>query len=184
MQVPLPHRRASNGCPPHSGDLPSSRYSPSAGRPHADTPHITGSAQGRHHDTATAERRATFVIVNGQVSHGHGQLCADVGSGPIRTAGNHMPPGSTGPAVGLRVVPWVVSGLARVGMHGFPPALPGFAGRAGEVAEVAGLLEKYRLVTVTGPSAGSGGGGRPRGAAHEPTGWPVRRSPQRPRSTP
>ena len=36
-------------------------------------------------------------------------------------------------------------------MHGFPAALSSFVGRAAEVAEVAGLLEEYRLVTVTGP---------------------------------
>ena len=36
-------------------------------------------------------------------------------------------------------------------MHGFPAALTSFIGRAGAVREVAGLLEEYRLVTVTGP---------------------------------
>ena len=36
-------------------------------------------------------------------------------------------------------------------MHGFPPALTSFVGRAHAVDEVAGLLEEYRLVTVTGP---------------------------------
>ena len=36
-------------------------------------------------------------------------------------------------------------------MHGFPAALASFIGRAGAVREVAGLLEEYRLVTVTGP---------------------------------
>ena len=35
--------------------------------------------------------------------------------------------------------------------HGFPAELTSFVGRAGAVREVAGLLEEYRLVTVTGP---------------------------------
>ena len=37
------------------------------------------------------------------------------------------------------------------GMHGFTPALTSFVGRAAAVGEVAGLLDEYRLVTVTGP---------------------------------
>ena len=40
---------------------------------------------------------------------------------------------------------------AAGGVHGFPAALTSFVGRAGAVREVAGLLEEYRLVTVTGP---------------------------------
>ena len=36
-------------------------------------------------------------------------------------------------------------------MHGFPAALASFIGRAGALREVAGVLEEYRLVTVTGP---------------------------------
>jgi predicted ATPase len=40
---------------------------------------------------------------------------------------------------------------ASGGMRGFPAALTSFIGRAGPVREVAGLLEEYRLVTVTGP---------------------------------
>ena len=36
-------------------------------------------------------------------------------------------------------------------MHGFPVVLTSFVGRAGAVCQVAGLLEQYRLVTVTGP---------------------------------
>jgi predicted ATPase/DNA-binding CsgD family transcriptional regulator len=43
-------------------------------------------------------------------------------------------------------------------MHGFAPALTTFVGRDRAVAEVAGLLEKYRLVTVTG----AGGSGKTR----------------------
>jgi predicted ATPase/DNA-binding XRE family transcriptional regulator len=44
------------------------------------------------------------------------------------------------------------------GMHGFVPALTSFVGRAGPVREVAGLLGRNRLVTVTGP----GGAGKTR----------------------
>jgi predicted ATPase/DNA-binding CsgD family transcriptional regulator len=43
-------------------------------------------------------------------------------------------------------------------VHGFPAALTSFIGRDGPVREVAGLLEEYRLVTVTGP----GGAGKTR----------------------
>ena len=41
--------------------------------------------------------------------------------------------------------------MAAAGVHGFPAVLTSFVGRAGAVREVAGLLENYRLVTVTGP---------------------------------
>ena len=44
------------------------------------------------------------------------------------------------------------------GVRGFTAALTRFIGRAGPLREVAGLLEKYRLVTVTRP----GGSGRTR----------------------
>ena len=44
------------------------------------------------------------------------------------------------------------------GLHGFPAALTSFIGREHTVREVAGLLEEYRLVTVTGP----GGAGKTR----------------------
>jgi predicted ATPase len=37
------------------------------------------------------------------------------------------------------------------GVHGFPAVLTSFVGREQAVREVAGLLERYRLVTVTGP---------------------------------
>jgi predicted ATPase/DNA-binding CsgD family transcriptional regulator len=37
------------------------------------------------------------------------------------------------------------------GMHGFAPALTSFVGRAGPVREIAALLDRSRLVTVTGP---------------------------------
>ena len=46
-------------------------------------------------------------------------------------------------------------------MHGFVPALTSFVGRAGELDEVAGLLGKTRMVTLTGP----GGVGKTRLAA-------------------
>ena len=41
--------------------------------------------------------------------------------------------------------------MAAAGVHGFPAVLTSFVGRDGAVREVAGLLEEYRLVTVTGP---------------------------------
>ena len=50
------------------------------------------------------------------------------------------------------------AGTAPAGVHGFSPALTSFIGRAGAVDEVAGLLDQYRLVTVTGP----GGSGKTR----------------------
>ena len=51
--------------------------------------------------------------------------------------------------------------MATAGVHGFPPALTSFVGRAVQVGEVAGLLGEFRLVTVTGP----GGVGKTRLAA-------------------
>jgi predicted ATPase/DNA-binding CsgD family transcriptional regulator len=51
-----------------------------------------------------------------------------------------------------------VAGAAVGGGHGFAPALTSFVGRAGAVSEVAVLLDRYRLVTVTGP----GGAGKTR----------------------
>ncbi len=42
-------------------------------------------------------------------------------------------------------------GTVPGGLHGLAPALTSFVGRAGEVDEVADLVEEYRLVTVTGP---------------------------------
>src|SRR5215831_15814613 len=53
------------------------------------------------------------------------------------------------------------TGAVAGGVHGFAPALTTFVGRAAAVAEVAGLLEERRLVTVTGP----GGSGKTRLAA-------------------
>src|SRR3984893_19018971 len=38
-----------------------------------------------------------------------------------------------------------------VGVHGFPAVLTSFVGGDEAVREAAGLLERYRLVTVTGP---------------------------------
>ena len=43
------------------------------------------------------------------------------------------------------------AGTAAGRVHGFPAVLTSFVGRAEAVREVAGLLEQYRLVTVTGP---------------------------------
>ena len=44
------------------------------------------------------------------------------------------------------------------GLHGFSAALTSFVGRAAAISEIAGLLERHRLVTVTGP----GGAGKTR----------------------
>ena len=44
-----------------------------------------------------------------------------------------------------------VAAVGTAGVHGFSPALTSFVGRAGAVGEVAGMLDDYRLVTVTGP---------------------------------
>jgi predicted ATPase/class 3 adenylate cyclase/DNA-binding CsgD family transcriptional regulator len=57
------------------------------------------------------------------------------------------PDGQDGPAAG-----------PGAGVHGWPAALTSFIGRAAQVAEVAGLLGEFRLVTVTGP----GGSGKTR----------------------
>ncbi|HEV3293441.1 MAG TPA: AfsR/SARP family transcriptional regulator, partial [Streptosporangiaceae bacterium] len=43
------------------------------------------------------------------------------------------------------------AGMAAAGVRGFPVVLTSFVGREQAVCEVAGLLEQYRLVTVTGP---------------------------------
>ena len=51
-----------------------------------------------------------------------------------------------------------VAGTAAGGVHGLAAALTSFVGRAGEMRAVAGLLDRYRLVTVTGP----GGSGKTR----------------------
>ena len=47
---------------------------------------------------------------------------------------------------------------SAAGVYGFMPSLTSFVGRAGPVREVAGLLSRGRLVTVTGP----GGAGKTR----------------------
>jgi predicted ATPase len=45
----------------------------------------------------------------------------------------------------------VAPGAAAAGVHGFTAALTSFVGRTAEVAELAAMLDEYRLVTVTGP---------------------------------
>jgi hypothetical protein len=49
-------------------------------------------------------------------------------------------------------------GTAAGSLHGFPPALTSFIGRALAVSEVAGLLDEHRLATVS--AAWSAGGTR------------------------
>jgi predicted ATPase/class 3 adenylate cyclase/DNA-binding CsgD family transcriptional regulator len=68
------------------------------------------------------------------------QLAAP-GLAPVRAAGGEAAPTA-----------------AAGGVHGFPAALTSFIGRDGPPAEVAGLLEQCRLVTITGP----GGAGKTR----------------------
>jgi predicted ATPase/DNA-binding CsgD family transcriptional regulator len=60
---------------------------------------------------------------------------------------------SWGLRVACRYGTAVVEGAAGAagGVHGFAPAMTSFVGRAAEVDEVAGLVGKYRLVTMTGP---------------------------------
>ena len=50
------------------------------------------------------------------------------------------------------------AGTAASAVHGLVPALTSFVGRDEALAEVAGLLERHRVVTVTGP----GGSGKTR----------------------
>ena len=65
-------------------------------------------------------------------------------------------------APGLDPVPAARAAPAAAGgVHGFPAVLTSFVGRDGPVAEVTGLLERHRLVTITGP----GGSGKTRLAA-------------------
>ena len=61
--------------------------------------------------------------------------------------------GSGGGGPGPAAPGSVPGGAGRVaaGTHGFTPALTSFVGRAAEAAELAGLVDEYRLVTVTGP---------------------------------
>ncbi|HJY57635.1 MAG TPA: adenylate/guanylate cyclase domain-containing protein, partial [Streptosporangiaceae bacterium] len=65
-------------------------------------------------------------------------------------------------APGLDLVPAARGEAARTaaagGVHGFPALLTSFIGRAGPLAEVTGLLERGRLVTISGP----GGSGKTR----------------------
>ena len=58
--------------------------------------------------------------------------------------------GGGGPHYGTGVGESAAAAAAG-GVHGFPVVLTSFIGRAGPAREVAGLLEEYRLVTVTGP---------------------------------
>ncbi|HMD25678.1 MAG TPA: adenylate/guanylate cyclase domain-containing protein, partial [Streptosporangiaceae bacterium] len=77
------------------------------------------------------------------------------------SAGGGLIPGlpqGPGAVVPFREAGAGAAGEALAGVHGWPAALTSFVGRDGPVREVAGLLEGYRLVTVTGP----GGSGKTR----------------------
>jgi predicted ATPase/class 3 adenylate cyclase/DNA-binding CsgD family transcriptional regulator len=83
------------------------------------------------------------------------------GLDPLAPAGGGLIPGlpqGPGAVVPLREASAGAAGEALAGVHGWPAALTSFIGRDGPVREVAGLLEGYRLVTVTGP----GGSGKTR----------------------
>ena len=64
---------------------------------------------------------------------------------PVRRGCTAAAAGGYGTGVGGTAV------ISAGGVHGFPAALTSFIGRDGPVREMAGLLEEYRLVTVTGP---------------------------------
>jgi predicted ATPase/DNA-binding CsgD family transcriptional regulator len=77
--------------------------------------------------------------------------------------------GGAGPHYGAGVGD-LAAGTVGGGVHGFPAALTSFVGRAVPVREAADLLQKHRLVTVTGP----GGVGKTRLAgevAQRVAGW-------------
>jgi predicted ATPase/DNA-binding XRE family transcriptional regulator len=63
--------------------------------------------------------------------------CGRIQAAPVLAAGPRPAPGGSPDPAG--------------GMHGFVPALTSFVGRAGPVSQVAVLLDRNRLVTVTGP---------------------------------
>jgi predicted ATPase len=58
----------------------------------------------------------------------------------------------------VRALGGSAAATATGGLHGFPAVLTSFIGRDGSVRELEGLLEQYRLVTITG----SGGAGKTR----------------------
>jgi len=74
----------------------------------------------------------------------------------VGAARGHTPAAGVLPAV--RRQAQATSPAAVGGVHGFPAALTSFIGRDGPLREIAGMLAKHRLVTVTGP----GGAGKTR----------------------
>ncbi|HEV3289007.1 MAG TPA: hypothetical protein VG123_08440, partial [Streptosporangiaceae bacterium] len=95
---------------------------------------------GYERDTASVPARA-----EAPPRHPHGAPdAAGAGAtviGPARAQPGPAAPGS-GPGGARRIA---------AGTHGFTAALTSFVGRAAEAAELAGLVDEYRLVTVTGP---------------------------------
>jgi predicted ATPase/DNA-binding CsgD family transcriptional regulator/DNA-binding XRE family transcriptional regulator len=74
----------------------------------------------------------------------------------VAAARGHTP--AAGVLAALRRQAQAVSPEASGGVRGFPAVLTSFIGREAAMRQVAGLLEEYRLVTVTGP----GGSGKTR----------------------
>jgi len=93
-------------------------------------------------------------------SVGAGAAAGSRVSGPRCGTGRPALPGCTPVAAcgyGTGVGEYTAAAAAGC-VHGFPAELTSFVGRDGPAAEVAGLLERGRLVTVTGP----GGAGKTR----------------------
>jgi hypothetical protein len=104
---------------------------------------------------------------------GSGRVCGQVsgtalpcgrGDGQLRLLGHHDRAGrdglrrvrlgctaaaACGYGTGVGGLPAAAAGTG--GLHGFPAVLTSFVGRARALRGVAGLLDQYRLVTITGP---------------------------------
>src|SRR5580658_10120529 len=115
--------------PPHEASARSADWTPSG------------------HNAAPGDRR--WVVGRRVIPSAGGTARPDAVAGAAGLYGGGR--GGYGTAVG--------EAITTVGaVHGFPAVRTSFIGRAGPVREVAVLLERYRLVTVTGP----GGSGKTR----------------------